>query len=115
MNYSDKLWDLSNAITAFAVFQAIAFAYRFDTASFRKQVQAAKWLIVAGAIVASALYIGAVFVLTRYQIQLVQLTASPQNDLLRQISWTAFSLKSAAIAVAGGGVCILAYIARPKS
>jgi hypothetical protein len=110
MNYSEKIWDLSNIITGFSVVQALAFAYRFVSPGFRGQVHAIRWSIIAGTIVFSAFYIYAINLLTRYQMELID---HASDDLLHRISWGVFYLKSSAIILAGLAVGGFAYIARP--
>ena len=71
MDYEKNLWDLGNAITAFAVLQALAFAYYFKDANFPPQVGRMASQIKAAIVGVTVSYILAVVALNHVQLQLI--------------------------------------------
>jgi hypothetical protein len=108
MDYAKQLWDLSNAITAFAVVQALAFAYAFKDSGFPKQVHAMAGGIKIGVLVATLAYVSAIFAIGYFQVRLVN--AQPTHFLVCATEFVC-GLKIAAVLSSGGLIYYLTWLA----
>jgi hypothetical protein len=72
MKFEEKLWDLSNAITAFVIIQALGFAYWFKGDGFPAQVHCFAVTIEYWIMIAAVLYVSAILALAYFQLRLIE-------------------------------------------
>jgi hypothetical protein len=106
-DYAKKYFDLANAITGFAVIQMITLLVALGTSPvFVKNVASAPgWIFVlAGSVIATALYVGAVIACGSVEMRLL---ASTNREFIRLIKFTIAGRLGAIAAITGFGLTVL--------